>query len=187
MGTVALIACDSGTQTQEQDARTTTDADTTSTATGATDTSLSNEKREFMGYAYNTSNLQVELGKLAVEKGRSDQAKQYGKRMVDLHGKKQGELKEMSQRYGVTLPQNMTDDQSGRIQELRDTNPENFDKAYWDNVIDAHKEAVDEFERSVKDIAPTDTTAFSLWALNSTKEIRAQMEEAMRFRLDQRQ
>lgn len=187
MGTVAFAACDSGTHTQEHDKTTAAEADTASTATAATDAALSNEKREFMGYAYNTSNLQVEMGKLAEERGRSEQVKQFGKRMVDLHGKKQKELREMSQQYGVTLPQTMTSDQTVRVQELRDTKPENFDKVYWDNVIDVHKEALDEFERSVKDIAPTDTTAFSLWALNTTKEIRAQMEEAMRFRLDQRQ
>lgn len=179
-GTVAFMSCDSG--TQETD--TTSNVDTELNETAVTDTSLTEEKREFMAYAYNISNQQVELGKLAVEKGISPQVKEYGQRMVDLYNTKLEELQEMSGQYGVSLPQAMEDDQAGRVQELRDTETGKFDRAYWDHVIDAHKDAADEFDDNVKDIAETDNTTFNLWARNTAKEIRAHMEQAMRFRLD---
>ncbi|MBD1396811.1 DUF4142 domain-containing protein [Pontibacter sp. JH31] len=180
LGTVAFTSCDSG--TKETDSNTT--VDTAASDTPVADVSLTDEKREFMAYAYNISNQQVELGKLAVEKGLSPQVKEYGQRMIDLYGKKLEELGEMSGQYQVTLPETMTEDQAGRVQELRETETGKFDRAYWDNVIDAHKDAADEFDDNVKDVAETDNTAFNFWARNTAKEIRAHMEQAMRFRLD---
>ena len=180
LGTVAFVSCDSG--TQETD--TTSTADTELNETAVADTTLTEEKREFMAYAYNISSQQVELGKLAVEKGFSPQVKEYGQRMIDLYGKKLEELQEMAEQYSVSLPQAMEDDQAGRVQELRDTEAGKFDRTYWDHVVDAHKDAADEFDDNVKDIAETDNSTFNLWARNTAKEIRAHMEQAMRFRLD---
>ncbi|MDX5417669.1 MAG: DUF4142 domain-containing protein [Hymenobacteraceae bacterium] len=179
-GAVAFMSCDSG----NQETDTTGNVDTELNQTAVADASLTEEKREFMAYAYNISNQQVELGKLAVEKGISPQVKEYGQRMVSLYGEKLEELQEIAGQYSVSLPQAMEDDQAGRVQELRDTETGKFDRAYWDHVIEAHEDAADEFDDNVKDIAETDNTTFNLWARNTAKEIRAHMEQAMQFRLD---
>lgn len=181
-GTLAFSSC--GSDTQETD--TTSNVDTDLNAKAAADSTLTDEKREFMGYAHSISAQQVEMGKLAAEKGVTPQVRNYGQQMVDLYSSKQEELQDMSTQYSVTLPQQMEEDHAGRVQELRDKNPEEFDRAYWDTVIDAHKDALGEFEDNVKDIEETDNTTFNLWARNTTKEIRAQMENAMRFRQDHR-
>lgn len=178
-GTLAFTSCDSN--TQETD---TSNIDPELNAQAMADNTLTDEKREFMGYAYNISNQQVELGKLAAEKGISPRVKDYGQQMVDLYSKKIEELQEMSQQYNVTLPQAMTDEQSGRVQELRDKELNEFDRTYWDTVVDAHKDAMDEFDDNVKDIEETDNTTFNIWARNTSKEIRAQMENAMGFRTE---
>src|SRR4051812_22006608 len=47
---------------------------------------------------------EVELGKLASEKGTSDAVKQFGQRMVTDHGKANDELKSLAQSKNVTLP-----------------------------------------------------------------------------------
>ncbi|SIT94766.1 DUF4142 domain-containing protein [Pontibacter indicus] len=181
LSTLAFAACSS--ETQETDT-TTANVDTELNTTAAVDSTLNDDKRAFMGKAYSISTQQVELGKLAVEKGTTDQIRNYGQQMVDLYTKKLDELQAMSGQYSVTLPQQMEDDHAGRVQELRDKNPEEFNRAYWDTVVEAHKEALKDFEDNVKDIEQTDNTTFNLWARNTTKEIRAQMENAMRFRQD---
>jgi putative membrane protein len=177
-GSVAFIACNSN--TRETD--TTSNVDTELNAAAVADTALTGVKRDFMGYAYNISNQQVELGKLAVERGVTAQVREHGQQLVDLYGKKLQELKEMSGQYNVTLPQHMTEDEAGRVEALRDKSQDEFDKAYWDTVIETDKAALKEFEDNVKDIAETDNTTFNLWARNTAKEIRAQMENAMRAR-----
>ncbi len=178
LGMLAFASCGS----DRQDTDTTTNVDPELNATAAADSTLNEDKREFMGKAHSISMQQVELGKLAAEKGLTAQVREYGQQMADLYGNKLNELQEMSGQYGVTLPQQMEDDHAGRVQEMRDKTTEEFDRAYWDNVVDAHKDALDEFEDNMKDIEETDNTTFNLWARNTSKEIRAQMENAMRHR-----
>ena len=177
-GCFAFASC--GSDTQETDS--TSNVDTELNTTAAVDSTLNDDKREFMGHAHSVSTQQVEMGKLAAEKGVTAPVREYGQQMVDLYSKKLEELQDMSNQYSVTLPQQMEEDHAGRIQELRDKSPEEFDRAYWDTVVDAHKDALGEFDDNVKDIEETDNTTFNLWARNTNKEIRAQMENAMRFR-----
>ncbi|EJF11332.1 MULTISPECIES: DUF4142 domain-containing protein [Pontibacter] len=180
LGALAFASCSS--DTQETD--TTANVDTELNTTAAADTTLNEDKREFMSKAHSISTQQVELGKLAAERGVTTQVREYGQQMVDLYSKKLEELQDMSRQYSTTPPQQMEEDHAGRVQELRDKNTDEFDQSYWDTVVDAHKDALSEFEDNVKDIEETDNTTFNLWARNTTKEIRAQMENAMRFRQD---
>ncbi|MCP2043548.1 DUF4142 domain-containing protein [Pontibacter sp. HSC-36F09] len=180
LGTLAFTSCNS----DKQETNTTAEVDTEMNTTTPVDSTLSEDKREFMGKAHSISTQQVELGKLAVEKGTTQQVRDYGQQMVDLYSKKLDELQDMSGQYSVTLPQQMEEDHAGRVQELRDKNTDEFDRAYWDTVVEAHKDALEKFEDNVKDIAETDNTTFNLWARNTGKEIRAQMENAMELRQD---
>ncbi|MDO6390036.1 DUF4142 domain-containing protein [Pontibacter sp. BT731] len=181
LSTLAFASCSS--ETQETDT-TTANVDTEMNTTTTVDSTLNEDKREFMGKAHSISTQQLELGKLAVEKGKTEQVRDYGQQMVDIYSKKLDELQDISKRYSVTLPQQMEEDHAGRVQELRDKNTDEFDRAYWETVVDAHKEALQQFEDNVKDVEETDNTTFNLWARNMGKEIRAQMENAMRFRQD---
>lgn len=180
LGTLAFASCSS----DKQETNTTAEVDTEMNTTTPVDSTLSEDKREFLGKAHSISTQQVELGKLAVEKGTTQQVRDYGQQMVDIYSKKLDELQDISKRYSATLPQQIEEDHAGRVQELRDKNTEEFDGAYWETEVEAHKEALEAFEDNVKDIEETDNTTFNLWARNMGKEIRAQMENAMRFRQD---
>jgi putative membrane protein len=51
------------------------------------------------------SNLgEIEAGKLALEKSQSAEVKKYAQQMIDDHTKAQGELQQLAQKKGVTLP-----------------------------------------------------------------------------------
>jgi putative membrane protein len=50
---------------------------------------------------------EVELGRLASERGGSDAVKQFGQRMVNDHGKANEELAQLAQQKGVTLPSDL--------------------------------------------------------------------------------
>src|SRR5215212_4467985 len=48
--------------------------------------------------------MEVELGKLAAEKGASDEVRQFGQRMVDDHTKANEELMQLASSKGMALP-----------------------------------------------------------------------------------
>ena len=60
--------------------------------------------RQFMDKAAQGGMAEVELGQLAQQNGQSQQVKDFGKRMVDDHGKANDQLKQLASQTGVTLP-----------------------------------------------------------------------------------
>jgi putative membrane protein len=60
--------------------------------------------RHFIRKAGEGGLAEVELGKLATEKGQSDEVKKFGQRMVDDHGKANDQLKQLASSKGVELP-----------------------------------------------------------------------------------
>ncbi|TPE43644.1 DUF4142 domain-containing protein [Pontibacter mangrovi] len=159
--------------------------DTTGSATvAATDSTITDKNKELLAFAARNNMLQVELGKLAAAQGATDQVKAYGQDLVDWYTAKQEELQELAQQYGVTLPQQLEDEQTEHLNDLKEAKPEDFNKAYWDNVTDAQEEAIDELEDNLKDVDEASATTFSLWARNALKELRAQYEQAKANEVD---
>lgn len=154
--------------TQEQEATTT-----------ETDTTLTDSKKELMQTLAQFGMMQVELGKLASEKGTSNEVKQNGREMTQLYTTKQKELQELAQTYNLTLNTTLNEDHRKHLEDLKQEKPVNFDKKYWEALTSAQKETLGDYEDVLKDITEADTTGFGIWARTSEKELRAQYEQAL--------
>ena len=71
-----------------------------STQSGST---LSSDDRKFIMEAAHGGMMEVELGKLAVDKASSADVKQFAQRMVDDHSKANDELMQLASQKGVTI------------------------------------------------------------------------------------
>lgn len=180
VGTFAFTACDTGSNNNQQERDT-----AASTADGVVaDTTLTEEKKEFMAFAAKANMLQKDLGMVAVERAQTDHARVYGQKMVDLYTGKQNELRELARNYSVTLPQVADDDHLKRVQDLQNKKPSEFDMAYLDEAVNAHQSAIKEYDDNIKDYEETQNKLFNIWSRNTQLEKQAQMEEAMRLRQD---
>jgi putative membrane protein len=65
---------------------------------------LTGDDHKFVMKAAEGGKWEVELGNLAVSKATSADVKQFAQRMVDDHGKAGGELAQLAQSKGITLP-----------------------------------------------------------------------------------
>src|ERR1700683_4284331 len=63
--------------------------------------SVSMSDRKFVRGAVQGGMAEVELGKLAIEKGSSDEVKKFGQRMVDDHSKAGDQLKQIASEKGI--------------------------------------------------------------------------------------
>jgi putative membrane protein len=88
---------------------------------------------------------EVELGKLAQEKGSSDQVKSFGQRMVTDHGKANDELKSLAQSKNITLPSDMDPHEKALRDRLAKLSGAAFDRAYMHAMLMDHKKDVNEF------------------------------------------
>jgi putative membrane protein len=110
--------------------------------------------RKFVMEAARGGMAEVELGRLAAEKGSSDQVKKFGQRMVDDHSKAGDELKTLAGNKNITLPTDV--DAKDKMLRLRlsKLSGDAFDRAYIKAMVTDHRKDVNEFRtvsRSAKD------------------------------------
>ena len=123
--------------------------------------SLAAADRKFVMEAAHGGLAEVELGKMAAEKGASDAVKQFGKRMADDHAKAADELKQFAQQKGVTLPTDLDPKHKQLRDRLAKLNGADFDKAYANEMVKDHKKDVADFKREAQRAKDPDLKAWA--------------------------
>ena len=95
---------------------------------------------------------EVEAGKIASQKGKSDAVKTFGQMMVDAHSKTTEELKGIvaSESIKVDLPAKLDAKHQKLIDDLNAASDADFDKTYAKQQVDGHKDAVSLFDAYAK-------------------------------------
>jgi len=148
---------------------------------------LASGDRKFVMEAAHGGMAEVELGKMAAEKGSSDAVKQFGKRMADDHAKASDELKQFAQQKGLTLPTDLDAKHKQLRDRLAKLNGVDFDKAYANEMVKDHKKDVADFKRQAKSAKDPDLKS---WAgktlptledhLKQAQDMQAQVKSAPR-------
>lgn len=116
---------------------------------------------EFMTKAASGGMMEVELGKLAQQKGQHADVKNFGQMMVTDHTKANDELKALAAAKGIMLPDSMGSDHMDHVRDLRDKTGADFDKAYMNLMVEDHQEDIDDFEEAARDLQDADAKAFA--------------------------
>ncbi|PKP47236.1 MAG: DUF305 domain-containing protein [Bacteroidetes bacterium HGW-Bacteroidetes-11] len=104
---------------------------------------------------------EINLGKLAQQKGTSPQVKELGKIMEDDHTKALNELKALAQSKSVTIPTSITNDSKDVYEKLADKTGNDFDEAYSDLMVEHHEDAIDLFEKGSTDSKDAEIRAWA--------------------------
>jgi putative membrane protein len=104
---------------------------------------------------------EVELGKMAIEKGKSKKVKNFGVMMVKDHDKATAKLIAIAKAKDLTLP--VTPDAYGQqiITELSKKSGSDFDKAYISEMIVAHQKYIGIFNQVSVTCQDPDLKAFA--------------------------
>lgn len=93
---------------------------------------------------------EIELGKLAEQKGGNAAVRDFGKRMVDDHTQLQSQLESLAKSKGVTLPTQAGSDAMTLRDELAKDSGMKFDDDYMQHMLSGHKQAIDNFENEIE-------------------------------------
>jgi len=104
---------------------------------------------------------EVELGKLAEDKGSSEQVKSFGKRMADDHGKANDELQSLAKNKNITLPTSLDAKDQALKDRLSKLSGAAFDRAYMSAMLTDHRKDVNEFKRESMSAHDPDIKAFA--------------------------
>ena len=147
-------------------------------ALGAAQTATS--KRASIDKAFVTKAAQggmaeVELGKLAVDKGSSSEVKQFGQKMVEEHGKANDQLKSLAANKNMTLPTALTPKDKALEARLSKLAGPAFDRAYMRAMVTDHRQDVNEFKMESKSGADADIKS---WASNTLPTLETHLKMA---------
>src|SRR4029450_14114039 len=106
---------------------------------------------------------EVAAGKIANQKGQSPEVKGFGQMMVEAHSKTTQDLTGIVRGQGikVELPTKLDSKHQKLIDDLNKAWNETFDGTYAKQQVDAHKDAVDLFEKYAKDGDNADLKRFA--------------------------
>jgi putative membrane protein len=104
---------------------------------------------------------EVELGRLAVQKGMSDAVKQFGQRMIDDHTNANQQLMQLASTKGITLPTTLDAKHAAMVQKFQSLNGAEFDRQYAKAMVSDHKKAVAMFQKEADKGMDADLKAFA--------------------------
>ena len=135
--------------------------------------SLSSRDRTFVMQAGQLSMMEVELGRLAVQRGSSAGVKQYGQEMVEDHTRANQELMQLAMQKKVELPTDMSTQNTALIDRLSGLSGKSFDTAYKQAMIDSHNQAIAVFQAQSKQGQDPDLKA---WATQKLPNLQAHLK-----------
>ena len=136
-----------------------------------TDTSRMQQKvddKKFVRDAALGGLTEIELGKLAADKGSSDAVKQFGQKIMDDHKEANEELKKLAVAQSLGIPDSLDKKHQSRVDKLSKLTGAEFDRAYIKDQLKDRQQNVREFQDEAKygsDAAVKDFAAKALPAL----------------------
>jgi putative membrane protein len=102
--------------------------------------------RRFIDRAYSINEGEIELGKLAQQKGTTPQVREYGQRMVADHRVALDQLRDVAEKDNLKLPNQLQAAEVDLYKSLAKLDGKQFDDAYIDHMVVGHKSAIQLFE-----------------------------------------
>jgi putative membrane protein len=107
---------------------------------------VSRGDRDFVNDAALTNMAEIELGKLAAERGTNAEVKTFAEMMVADHTKGLENLKTVASRYNVPMPTALDDEHNELRDKLAKLQGAEFDREYASAMVDGHEAFVDKLE-----------------------------------------
>lgn len=159
----------------------TTGKETTEKSEGPPDAAPS----AFLKLAASAGMAEIELGKVAEQRGANAQVKAFGKQMVTDHTAADAEVKALASKKGYELPTKLDDKHAATRDELQSMSGAKFDQAYMAEMTHDHEKVVEAFENASKSSTDDDVKSFAAKTLPvlqghlaKAKEIQANLGQA---------
>jgi putative membrane protein len=112
-------------------------------------TAASDDDKHFVEAALKGGMTEVDLGKIAADKGASEDVKMFGQKMVTDHSRLGEKMKTVAGQIGVTPPSMDTISGMGEEAKLKVLSGKSFDDAYISAMLKDHEDDLEAFKKEV--------------------------------------
>lgn len=125
---------------------------------------------EFVKKAASDGMFEVEMGKVAKEKGVSGDVRKFAQRMIDDHTKANKELAELAKTVGLSIPNKLTTKHQEHLDKFKKDTSKTFDVEYVKHMVKSHEDAVAMFDRATREAKHAELKEFATKILPTLKE-----------------
>jgi putative membrane protein len=118
---------------------------------------------------------EIQLGKLAADRGSNAMVKAFGERMVTQHGAAADQLKAAAEQAHIVLPTAVSSKDQQTYDRLARLTGSDFDRAYADDMVQDHEKDVHEFQNEANNGKNSGIRAF---AAQTTPMIQQHLNQA---------
>ncbi|ALJ01280.1 hypothetical protein DC20_06775 [Rufibacter tibetensis] len=119
----------------------------------------------FLTEAASSGMMEVQLGKLALDRSANSEVKKFAQMMVDHHTKANQELTTIASGMNLTLPTTLLEDHQKIVDKLSKLTGSEFDEKYMDEMETAHERDIALFEVVSNGAPTTSVRAFAIRTL----------------------
>jgi putative membrane protein len=125
---------------------------------------------DFVKEASSGGMAEVELGKLAQQKARSQAVKDFGSHMVTDHSKANDELKAVAARKGMPVSSTIGVKEKAVKLKLEALSGDTFDKSYMSSMVKDHQDDIAAFQKEADSGTDPEVKAFASKTLPTLRE-----------------
>lgn len=126
---------------------------------------------------------EIETSKLALEKGSHAEVKKFAQTMIDDHTRANDELKALAKQKNLEVSNDAELMSKAKAMILQVRDGENFDKAYANNQVVAHEQAIELYQKA----AASDDAEVSAWAKKTLPKLEHHLQMAKELQSKTRQ
>lgn len=119
--------------------------------------------------------FEVQVAELAKTNASSQQVKDFAAGMVTDHSAANEELKNLAATKNISIPESLSEDKQDKYGKLAEKKGKEFDEAYADMMVKAHKDAIDLFEDEAED---GNDVELKQWAADKLPTLRHHLQMA---------
>jgi putative membrane protein len=121
---------------------------------------LTQAEKTFIKDAASGGMMEVELGRVAQQNGKSQAVKDFGKKMETDHGAANDELKSLVSQKNAMVPAQMEKKEKGMVDKMTKLTGDEFDKKYMAAMVADHKKDIKKFKAASKKAKDPDLKAW---------------------------
>jgi putative membrane protein len=122
---------------------------------------MDRSERRFVEEMARHSLGEVEVGRIAENRGASEEVKKYGQRIVQDHGKANEELKQLAQSRGIKWPAEPDRAHRRSAERLQKLEGADFDKRFVSEMVKNHQADLKKAQKMAKDARDPELRAFA--------------------------
>lgn len=107
-------------------------------------------QQAFMTQAIQGDLAEVQMGKLAQQKGATQQAKSFGQILTNDHQANEQKANQVAKQIGVTPPTSPSAEQKSDFDRLSKLSGEAFDRQFAAMMVEGHRKNISEFRREAR-------------------------------------